>query len=200
MLWLPPRLRLRDEAEADRHGLQLPLRQRRGGGERARVVCREGCTAHLEEGCDPVPCPKCGIFQPNMVPQVKAQYLAVLRTRPACASWQLRVSHFAPSFFCPRTGVDDACVGLLDRHRSERIRGGISVGGTIRMPKMIPNGGRRSDRERVAAAERSSAAYRCAAEERTANEVGDWVMVAVGLGFEGKDGVVLVQQRRPFRG
>jgi hypothetical protein len=51
----------------------------------AQAVARATATAQLalqlalEKSCDPVPCPECGTYQPNMVPHVKYQYRKGLR-------------------------------------------------------------------------------------------------------------------------
>jgi hypothetical protein len=55
-------------------------------------------------------------------------------------------------------------------------------------------------RQRAAAAERSSAARRAAEDRRAGQPTGKWVTMPVGLGADGKAGVVLTQEWRPAGG
>jgi hypothetical protein len=48
--------------------------------ERATAIAQLALKQSLEKGCDPVPCPECGTYQPTMLPQLRGQYLHALRT------------------------------------------------------------------------------------------------------------------------
>src|SRR5205807_3593511 len=50
-----------------------------GAAERATVIAQVALRRALEKGCDPVPCPECGTYQPNMVPQLQGEHRSALR-------------------------------------------------------------------------------------------------------------------------
>jgi hypothetical protein len=50
-----------------------------GAEARARWVAGQALRGALAKGCDPVPCPECGTYQPNMLPQLRHTYRRELR-------------------------------------------------------------------------------------------------------------------------
>jgi hypothetical protein len=58
------------------------VRSEPGGGweeARARATAELALRGALEKGFDPVPCPECGTYQPNMLPQLQDQHRGELR-------------------------------------------------------------------------------------------------------------------------
>jgi hypothetical protein len=51
-----------------------------GAAARGTVIAEAALRRSLEKGCDPVPCPECGTYQPNMLPQVRHEYRRGVRT------------------------------------------------------------------------------------------------------------------------
>lgn len=60
------------------HGYTYEMvRSELGGGHddtRARMTAQSALRVALEKGCDPVPCPECGTYQPNMLPQLQHEF------------------------------------------------------------------------------------------------------------------------------
>jgi hypothetical protein len=55
-----------------------------GAAERGAVIANAALRRSLENGYDLVPCPECGTYQPNMLPELRWRYRSSLRTAGIC--------------------------------------------------------------------------------------------------------------------
>ncbi len=55
-----------------------------GAAERGAVIAEVALRQSLEKGCDPVPCPECGTYQPNVLPQLRHEHRRELRKAGIC--------------------------------------------------------------------------------------------------------------------
>jgi hypothetical protein len=68
------------ERSASGEGTSFLFLDNDGAKERAQERAREELTYKLERACDPVPCPRCGWYQPHMVPKAKELHKAWMWT------------------------------------------------------------------------------------------------------------------------
>jgi hypothetical protein len=50
-----------------------------GAAAKGEAIAQVALRQSLEKGCDPVPCPECGTYQPNMLPQLRHEHRRDLR-------------------------------------------------------------------------------------------------------------------------
>lgn len=186
------------ERESSGRGFSFLFLNETGAKARAKSYAEAAVWRALETECDPVPCPQCGTYQPNMVPQVKAQHLGVLRT--------------AGLLVLTAAGIGFGIVALATSLPSWMV---LAVAGPVGIALIAirrylgwrydPNSSREVElrkavgRQRVVVAERSSAP-RAAEDQRVPRPAGQWVTVPMGLGTDGKAGVVLVHKWRSASG
>jgi hypothetical protein len=155
---------------------------------RANSIAEIALQRALEKERDPVPCPKCGTYQPEMVAQVKGQHLsglddAGLLILTAAGILFAVVALFTdwPAWLILAT-AGPVGVGLLALRRYLGSRHDPNCPSKAELRKEI-------GRQRVAAAERSAASLRAEENRRTENHSEQTEAVPTGRWVDSKAGI-----------